>query len=137
MISKAISIAAAIWCSSAISASAITYKCEMDNHARNGTVPETIFVSIDDQTGDAAVLDQNIKYVYKEPIRADIRQMGKNKYELVWVVKNLPLRGNSKADMRVVLRLDVARKSVSYLAFLGGFANQDRGSGKCERYKGA
>ena len=133
---KSLAVAAAFWSFGAITASAAAYKCELKSFSLHGGVPEVMYVWIGTDEGAAGVFDPIIASVQAEPAPARLRQMSANKYELTWSVEDVPMAGNHKLSFQFTARFNLASGRISLVSYVGGFANENKGEGKCEAYTG-
>lgn len=118
-------------------ASGFTYSCSLTAHTRFGFIPRTTLISIDPVKKIARVYDALVHEVHGKPIDAKYAETGTNKYKVNYVLENFPLSNLERSIVRVTVRLDVGRQRASMISYVGGYANTNRGSGKCKPFKGS
>ncbi len=106
--------------------------CAMTAHSNDGLVPPKVLIEFRDDRGSAMVYDGTIHHVYGKPIAAVLEQTGASRYTISWTVENLPLQGNTTTSAQYLVRLNAKTMKVTLTAYLNGYFNQSRGSGKCQ-----
>ncbi|UWS77770.1 hypothetical protein N1037_10715 [Phaeobacter sp. G2] len=106
--------------------------CEMTAHSSDNLVPPKVLIEFRDNRGSAMAYDGVIHQVYGKPIPAVLEQPRASRYTISWTVKNLPLRGNTTTSAQYIVRLNTKTMKATLTAYLNGYFNESRGSGKCQ-----
>lgn len=121
---------------SATAAQAVTtYQCELTAHTRFGFIPPVVLIAMEDDNSAAQVYDGFIKKYVGKPLRAKLEQTGPHKFSLSWDVDNVRSGSNTRLKTQNILRLDIGRMRATFVGYVGGVANTNRGSGKCKVVK--
>lgn len=106
--------------------------CEMTAHSSDNLVPPKVLFEFRDNRGSAMAYDSTIHHVYGKPIAAVLEETGASRYTISWTVKNLPLQGNTTTSAQYLVRLNTKTMKATLTAYLNGYFNESRGTGKCQ-----
>lgn len=106
--------------------------CELTAHSSDNLVPPKVLFEFRNNRSSAMAYDGIIHKVYGKPIPAVLEETKASRYTISWTVKNLPLRGNTTTSAQYLVRLNAKTMNVTLTAYLNGYFNESRGSGKCQ-----
>ncbi len=107
-----------------------TYDCKVASLEGRGFIQDRVIFSVNPNTGQAAVVDGVVMYVYEKPIAADFQLLGNGQYRLKWEVNNLK-SGSQSFNVDYTLQYRPNDKGFTMRGWLSGFANRPFGSGTC------
>ncbi len=113
----------------------VPYVCELTAHTRFGFIPPKMLIVMDREKGSAYVYDYMIAEVHGGPVRATMTQVSAHKYKLNWDLVGLEINNNTTTTTQSTVRFDMAAMKATLISYVGGYANTNRGSGKCEILK--
>ena len=135
LIFTALTTIALMFSASVLWAKEIPYICELTAHTRFGFIPPKMVIVLDQANGTAYVYDGMIAEVHGGPISAQVTQERQGKYRLNWELEGLEISNNSTTNTQSTVGFDLGTMKVTLISYVGGFANTNRGSGKCEILK--
>jgi len=112
-----------------------SYDCKITAHSRYGFVPARVLVFFEEDFSAAYVYDDFIHAYRKSALQADLAQTGATKYELSWILKGVET-SIEKVTTQNMLRIDTGRMRATFTSYVNGYFNTNRGSGKCQPWKG-
>jgi hypothetical protein len=124
------SAAACLFIATSAFSATTTYQCEVTRPSSDRFVDGPIFLSIDEKTDRAAVVDPVVYSINnKKPMSATVERKDK-RLTFRWEVRNVPTRdGAINVGYRATLNLSQNRLSVR--AYVRGYDNSSSGSGRC------
>lgn len=131
---RMIGVVALLLAGAGTAAAGTLYECDITAHSRSGFVPSKMVIYLSDDFTVAIVNDDYIEHYLGKPMRVDLRQMSAEKYELNWEMDGIKARLGRVSTLSTA-RLDTRRMRVSYLSYVKGYVNHNRGSGKCTAQK--
>jgi hypothetical protein len=121
-----------------------TFDCDITRESRDGFVQGKYYFSIDDQGGQAAVLNAEVYQTNnKIPMFVDVKRNSEGAHKVKWSVRNLEVgtsnHGTGKSDFLNVTysaTLDPSSKRLRVYATVQGYSNNSSGSGRCTEVRG-
>ena len=108
------------------------YKCTATSQGAGGWVGEVLFLALDVEEQEAAVLDWAVNEVHGEFIGADATQRSNGAWKVSWLVEDLETPGYGKTNMRYSMTFNSRTGAYSLRGFLPGYDNNISGRGTCE-----
>ncbi|MEX0340144.1 MAG: hypothetical protein AB3N11_14025 [Arenibacterium sp.] len=102
-----------------VSASAVTYDCELKAESRLGWIPPRLIILIGQDEARAIVYDGFIHKKYGEPIPARLERVNKNKFRLTWTVEHMEIANRTNTiSGDFIANLNTATNKITMKTYL-------------------
>ena len=119
----------------ATTASAKTYRCEINPGNKAEWIPEIVVLDHNESTGQVIVLDPIIKHFKDGPITGEVTTDNNRRTTFKWVLKDITVTGGGQRHFVKGFRFTLTVQKASLQADVSstpiGYANRDHGKGRC------
>ncbi|WP_300518037.1 hypothetical protein [Aliiroseovarius sp.] len=116
-------------------APAKTYTCEITPAGSGAWIPEVVVVNHDESTGKVVVLDPIIKFYKDAPIEGRVGTDNARRTTFNWVLEDITVVAGAQRVFVNGFSFSLTVRKASHRASMSstplGYANRDRGDGRC------